>query len=148
MAKSDNESVADVIKRAREMPDDDMGGGANVPVPSLFGDFPIPSGEPVVDDEPHPDDPRRIRGIPRYNFEAHLERFVVGKLVFEMGDQVEVQEIDDSADYEALLNRILKGEAILRWEEKQTLKDGTFVITVCYLTVKERPKKPSHDQLS
>ena len=30
MGKADQESVADVIKRAREMPDDDMGGGANV----------------------------------------------------------------------------------------------------------------------
>jgi hypothetical protein len=141
MAKQDRESLADTVKRAQEIPDD-QGGGANVDIPSLFGHFPIPTGEPVVDNEPHPQDPRRISGVPKYNFEAHLERFVLGKLFMEMGDHVEVQEQDDSAEYEKLINRALMGEAILRWEEKQTLKDGTFVVTVCYLTVKERPKRP------
>jgi hypothetical protein len=142
MGKQDKESIADTVKRAREMPDD-LGGGANVPLPSLFGQFPIPEGEPIVDNLPHPN-ARRASGLPKYNLEAHLERFVVGKLFMEIGDRVEVEEIDDSANYEKLLNRALQGEAIIRWEEKQTLKDGTFVITVCYLTVKEQPKKPSH----
>jgi len=144
MAKQDRESLADTVKRAREMPDD-SGEGANVAVPSLFGDFPIPEGEPVVDNLPHPGTKSALSGVPKYNLEAHLERFVVGKLIIEIGDEVEVQEMNDSAAYEQLLNRALRGEAILRWEEKQTLKDGTFVITVCYLTVKERPKKPSRD---
>lgn len=147
MAKPDRESFSDTVKRAREIPDD-MGGGANVAVPSLFGQFPIPHGEPIVDNLPHPDARTRIRGVPQYNFEAHLERFIVGKLFMEMGDHVEVQEQDDSAEYEKLLNRALLGEAIIRWEEKQTLKDGTFVITVCYLTAKPSKGAPRRSTTS
>jgi len=147
MGRGDAESVAATLGRAKELPDD-TGLGANTALPSLFGAFPVPDGDNVVTDLPHPEDPRKLKNVPAYNLQAHLKRFIVGSIYIEgdggrNGPGGEVVEHDDSAEYEALLNEMLTGKSVLRWEEKSTLKDGTFVITACYFTVKDTPKKKS-----
>jgi hypothetical protein len=149
MARNDAESVAATLGRAKEIPDD-TGLGANPTLPSLFGTFPIPDGEEIVDRLQHPKDPKKLKNVPAYNLQAHLKRFIVGSIYIEAqgggkGTTGEVVEHDDSAEYEMLLNDMLLGKSILRWEEKSTLKDGTFVITVCYFTVKDPPPKRSTD---
>lgn len=145
MGRSDSESVAATIGRATELPHD-TGEGANHVLPQLFGSFPIPDGEEIVEDTRHPHAPDKLGGVPAYNLQSHLRRFIVGTTYTEgsgRGDPGEAIEHDDSAEYEALLNDTLLGKAILRWEEKSTLKDGTFVITVCYFTQSEVQKKRS-----
>lgn len=144
---NDNESIAAVVRRASEFPDDDGKGGARVTIPSLFPDFPIPRGEKVITDEP-PAGQDRVQGVPAYNFRAHFERFVMGQqLVGKTADGAfEYEEKDDSPKYETLMNRILDGDAIMRWEERKTLNDGTMVISVSYFTPKAKPKKtPDED---
>lgn len=144
---TDQESFAKTIDRARELPDD-PGGGANVDLPRLFQDFPIPKGESVVDNLPLPAAQQRAQSgnllnLPNYKFTAHFKRFVMGSTSTEVdaNGNVEYAERDDSADYEDLLNKMLKGQAIPRWEEKVTLKDGTLIISVCYL-IPEKKLKP------
>jgi hypothetical protein len=143
MGKSDAESIATTVKRASEIPDD-TGLGANADVPQLFAQFPIPQGEDVIDNLAAPDG-KNIRGIPRYNFRAHFKRFIMGQV--EVGHdergRPEFVERDDSTHYEQLMNEVLDGDAIMRWEERTTLRDGTIVISVSYLTPK--PKKKTGD---
>lgn len=141
MAKNDAESIAQVVKRASEIPDD-TGLGANADVPQLFASFPVPQGEEIIDNVGAPDG-KNVKGVPQYNFCAHFKRFVMGQV--EVGHdergRSEFVERDDSAHYEQLMNDILDGEALLRWEERTTLRDGTMVIAVSYLTPKPK-KKP------
>lgn len=129
------DSFANNINRASEVPDD-RNGGANIDLPQLFGDFPVPDGERVVSDVRSSES---VQGVPTYNFTAHFRRFIMGQV--EVGREngvVEYTQQDDSAAYEALLNDMLQGKAILRFEERQTLKEGTFVVSVCYLTPKKK----------
>lgn len=143
----DNESFADAIDRAQRIPNP-KGHGANHDLPNLFTGFPTPEGESVVDNEPAPaqrgkDANDIIKGIPRYRLKAHLKRFIVGTLVTQVGVGKSAEYItedrDDSAEYEALMDRMLSGEAVPRFEERSILKDGTLVIIVGYLAV--LPKK-------
>ena len=135
--RGDSESFAQNVNRASEIPDD-RNGGANVSLPHLFGEFPIPDGERVVSDVKSPN---AIRGVPQYNFTAHFRRFIMGQIEVAREDgAVEYAEHDDSAAYEALLNDMLQGNAVLRFEERQTLKDGTFVVSICYLTPKKKAR--------
>jgi len=142
MGKTDVESIAATIKRASEEPDDT--GGASSPLPRLFGgEFPIPPGETVVDNVPQPKtDGRQIPDIPQYDLKSHIRRFVMGQIqvgVSQKG-QPEFEDRDDSAEYEALMDDCLSGNSALRWEEKNHLRDGTLVLSVCFFTKKEKPK--------
>ena len=137
------ESIAKSVKRASEFPDDNGKGGANLSIPQLFKSlFPIPQGEPVVDDEHEPNN-ERIAGLPQYNFRARFERFVIGQQIIGGSKDAgfEYQERDDSVKYEALMDRILDGDAIMRWEERKTLNDGTMVISVSYMVPKAKAKE-------
>lgn len=137
MAKTNTESFAETIKRASETPDD-TGFGANVDIPSLFSQFPVPTGENIIDNVPSLN--KNIQGVPRYNFNAHFKRFIMGQI--EVGRDEKgfpmYEERDDTELYERLMNDILSGEAILRWEERTTLRDGTVIISASYLTPKSR----------
>jgi hypothetical protein len=44
----------------------------------------------------------------------------------------------DAPDYEEVMDQILAGDAILRYEEKTFDKDGNFLVAICWLT--ERPQ--------
>ncbi len=134
-----NESFAETINRSQEFPDD-TGKGANADLPKLFAqNFPVPPDETIVSNVLQqgrgPQDKGSLFNLPHYNFTAHFQRFFMGGMsppVDEMGN-VEYAERDDSAAYEDLLNRMLKGKAIQRWEERSVLKDGTLIISVCYM---------------
>ncbi len=148
MGKTDNESIATTVKRASEIPDD-TGLGANAGVPQLFTQFPIPPGEKIIEEIPDPSY-RGIQGVPKYNFRAHFRRFIMGQV--EIGHdekgRPEYVERDDSAHYEQLMNDILEGGAILRWEERTTLRDGTVVVSASYLTPKPKKSDTGDSQLS
>ncbi|MGD9209299.1 MAG: hypothetical protein PVI90_00915 [Desulfobacteraceae bacterium] len=139
MSKTNAESIANTIRRASEIPDD-TGMGANVGIPSLFTQFPIPNGEKIIDNTPSPN--KGIQGVPHYNFLAHFKRFVIGQI--EIGRDENgfplYENKDDTENYEQLMNDILSGESILRWEERTTLRDGTIIISASYLTPKSKKK--------
>lgn len=136
-----SDSFADSIRRASDFPDDIGQGGANVTLPSLFPPFPIPEGERIVNDEPLPHAPR-IQGVPQYNFHCFLERFIMGQQICGGSKErgFDYEDRDDALKYQALMDRILDGEAILRWEDRKTLNDGTLVIVVSYLVPKTKAK--------
>lgn len=75
-------------------------------------------------------EPRRGAAAPDHAFDAHVAVF---------------QLPTDSGEYEAVLNQILRGEGILRYEEKTFDKDGNFLVAICYLTPRERARPPAGD---
>lgn len=76
----------------------------------------------------------RIPGNSEYDFEAHVEF-----LCFPGGDG-EGEKGGEKA-YERILNMALKGEAIIRSEDKTFDKNGDFLVVIQYLTYKPKPKK-------
>jgi len=146
MGKDSSESFADVIDRAQRTPNA-KSQGANQDLPNLFTGFPTPEGETLVDNEPVPkrnkDSNDIIKGIPRYRLKAHIKRFIIGTVVTRVGEGKNVEYIteerDDSLEYEALMDKMLSGEAVPRFEERNILKDGALVVVVSYLAV--LPKK-------
>lgn len=143
----DSESFAEALDRAQRTPNA-KNQGANQDLPNLFTGFPTPEGESLVDNVPAPaargkDANDIIKGIPRYRLKAHLRRFIVGTLVTQVGSGKSAEYItedrDDSAEYEALMDDMLSGKAVPRFEERNILKDGTLIIVVSYLAV--LPKK-------
>lgn len=139
MAKGeDSTSFAAAINAAAQLPDD-SGEGAGVELPTMF-QFPIPNGEPVIDNEPAPD-PRRIGGMPKYKLRAHFGRFVIGPVVTDgyRDGEPTIDDRDDTAAYEEIQNMCLEGRAILCWEKPNFLKDGAVIIAMKWMT-KHTPK--------
>ncbi len=68
----------------------------------------------------------KIPGNQDYDFEAHVEYLALPKAAVE---------------YERILNMALRGEAIIRSEDKTFDKEGDFLVVVQYLTYKLKPKK-------
>jgi hypothetical protein len=152
MKNTAGDSFADALNRAGRRPDISQQ-GANHALPNLFGDFPIPKNELVIDDEKAsegPQDGTLIHGVPRYRFRAHFRRFIMGTISIPTGaHEFDVEAHDDTAEYEALLNEMLSAKAVPRWEDRTTLKDGTVIIAVSYLSVlpkKENEGKRNDDE--
>lgn len=68
--------------------------------------------------------PGRAKGVPDLDFEAHIKVFAMPA---------------DAADYEDVMNMVLRGEAVQRYEEKTFTKEGEFIVAICYLTPRARP---------
>lgn len=115
MGKNDNPSFADLIEDAQRTPRPREGAGD---LSSVFG-RPIPGDHRVVDD-----DPGRVPGGVEYDYDNHIGYF----------------EIPTNAEeYTTILNRVARGEAIIRYEERTFTKDGDFLVVVCYMTRRPRP---------
>lgn len=129
--KDEGTSFAASINIASQTPED-PGQGANADLPQLFS-FPIPPNELVVDDEPVPDS-KRIKGMPKYRLRAHFRRFVMGPIVNMVNGEMNVDDHDDTVEYEEIQNACLEGKAILCWEKTNFLKDGGVVIAMKWMT--------------
>ena len=118
-------SFADLIEQAQRTPKE---GGLGVDVSSPFS-VPVPDGHQLVNlDE---EDPLKVPGVPQYNYEAHVE-------YYELPSDVKA--------YEATLNTVLNGNAILRFEDRHFTKEGDCVVIVNYLTYKPPPKEKDDDE--
>lgn len=53
---------------------------------------------------------------------------------------------NDSDEYEDVLNQCLRGEAIVRFEEKTFDKDGNFLVAICYMTPRDRVARPAEGE--
>lgn len=145
MAKG-GESFADAITRASQRPRE-FSAEAGMDLPQLLGNFPIPQGEKILDDTGEPNNAKftgnsvrgPFEGITKFKMQAHFKRFMMGQHACGVDENHNVifEPIDQSADYEAVLNEMLEGKAIARWEERSILKDGTVVISMSYFTPKE-----------
>lgn len=102
-----------MIESAQRLPE--PGAGAGLDISSPFARR-LPAHHKVVDDEPGP-----LKGVPTYEFKANVKFFTIP---------------DDAEKYEAILDLVLSGAAILRYEDKTYSKDGDFLVTICYLTPK------------
>jgi hypothetical protein len=139
--KDDGATFAEAISRASQLPDD-QGEGASPDLPQLF-QFPIPQNELVVDDEPVPDK-KRIKGVPNYKLRAHFKRFMIGSVVNMVNGEMQVDDHDDTVEYEEIQNACLEGKAILCWEKTNFLKDGAVVIAMKWMT---KHDKKEYEQL-
>ena len=142
MSKGDG-TFADVINDASARPDD-LGEGASHELPSMFKPFPIPEGDHV---ENIPD-PNKIQGIPAYKYTARFKRFLMGPISKGRDDKGMpiIEEHDDSIAYQAVLDEVLAGHAVLRWEDKKFTNEGGFIVAMTWLVKKDNPK-PKPDVL-
>jgi hypothetical protein len=85
-------------------------------ISSMFG---TPNGPGRVAFEAPPN-----RAGPDSNYEAHCEVFALP---------------GDCTAYENVMNRVLRGEAIMRYEDRTFSKEGDFLVALVYLTRRERP---------
>lgn len=65
------------------------------------------------------------RGKPgvELDFDAHVKVFTIPA---------------DAPDYEEVMNTVLRGDALLRYEEKTFDKEGNFLVAICWLTPRAR----------
>ncbi len=122
MGKSDAPpSFADLIAQAQKTP---PANGLGFDVSSPFP-LPLPDDHQVrnLDEE---EDPAKAPGIPKYNYEAHVDYYTMPT---------------DKAQYEATLNTILNGLAILRYEDRHFTKEGDCIVVICYLTYQPPPER-------
>lgn len=67
------------------------------------------------------------RAAPAHDFDAHIDVFSLPS---------------DREGYQDVLNQILRGDALLRYEDRTFTKEGDFIVAICYLTPRERPAAP------
>lgn len=67
--------------------------------------------------------PARDKPGAEYDFDSHIKVFAMPT---------------DAADYEDVMNLILRGDAVMRYEEKTFTKDGDFLVAICWLTPRPR----------
>jgi hypothetical protein len=61
---------------------------------------------------------------PEMDFEAHSEVFALPA---------------DKDGYEDVMNQVLRGEAVMRYEDRTFSKEGDFMVALVYLTPRARP---------
>ncbi len=114
MGKSDAPlSFADLIEEAQKTPESTRRAGKEVSSP--FG-MPLPADHAVIDGDDI--DEAKIPGVAEYDYDAKVCYFALPK---------------DIPEYEAVLNQVLKAEAILRYEDRSFTKEGDCIIVMCYL---------------
>jgi hypothetical protein len=86
--------------------------------------------------------PGKIPGAAKYDFNYHCKRFMIGQRVtgFDHGAPM-YEDIDDSADLQEVMDKNLKGEAIIFKKMETFLKDGTVMVWVEYGVPKEMVAK-------
>jgi hypothetical protein len=114
-----SEKFPDILESAQKLPDIETD-----PVRSPF-DRPLPRGDKY-------EDIKVVEGKrpPKYEFTAHIRRFVIGS------------QDDQSVEYEALINRALSGDVIVRFEERTFTKEGDVVMIVSWLEPIKKTKPP------
>lgn len=113
---------AALIEEAQRLPA--TPGSVPPEITSPFGG-PLPPDHRVVEDLPGGS---KIAGVVEYDYEAHVEVLCVNRK-------------DERALYVEVLNDILSGKAMLRYEDRTVTKDGDAMITICWMTRKPRPAK-------
>ena len=79
----------------------------------------MPASHKVVDRTDAPNG-----GLPKLDWKANVAHFTIP---------------DEITKYEDVIDRVMRGEAVIRYEEKQFTPEGDFIVVVCYLT----PLKPT-----
>lgn len=67
--------------------------------------------------------PGRVPGAAEFDFEAKVGVFTLPT---------------DSGEYEDILNMSLRGEAIIRYEDRTFTKEGDFIVALCYMVPRAR----------
>lgn len=62
--------------------------------------------------------PGRVPGAPEFDFEAKVSVFTLPT---------------DAGEYEDVLNMSLRGEAVIRYEDRTFTKEGDFIVAICYM---------------
>ena len=112
MPKGSTPSFADLIEEAQRTPGH-PGRGADLTNPFASRQ---PPDHRVVD---LGGDDGQVPGAAEYDYEAHVDHFVLP---------------GDKSGYEGVLNQILKGKAVLRYEDRSITKEGDCIVVICYLT--------------
>lgn len=124
MAPSNKETFTELLEQAQKLPeiDSDLSGSM-----SPFAN-PLPPGDRVVNDLP---DVEPVKA-PKYPYRAHIKKFVIDS------------DEEANAEYEDIINEALRGEIIIRFEERTFTKEGDVIILMSWMT----PVKAKKDKTS
>lgn len=110
----DTKGFADLIEDAQRLP---KGAASPTEITSPFA-MPLPPDHRVVEDD---QDPTKVPGAVEYDYEAHVDVYCLNR--------------DEERDeYVGILNQILSGKAMLRYEDRSMTKDGDSMVTICWMT--------------
>jgi hypothetical protein len=116
-------TFAELIESAQKLPDPLAPTPTDLSSPFTFTPPAAQQTHRVVDTSK---DPEKIPGIAEFDYDAHVEHFVIPL---------------QKAEYERALGLILNGKAIPRYEDRTFTKEGDYVIALCYLTYKRNPER-------
>lgn len=119
-----SQSFVDALEEAQKRPEPSDGFGG---VLSPFDR--IPDGDKVVDTNEVP----KAKPV-KFPYKATLKKFHIG-----YEDQVGINE------YEDIINTSLRGDIIIRFEERTITKEGDLIIVLSYLTPFEDPAKKEQE---
>lgn len=95
------------------------------------------------------DEEGKVAGGKEFSFEFQCARLTVGNVTsgFSNGQPV-LDELDESDRLKEIMDKSLRGEAIINKKETTFLKDGTVVIWVEWMEPKTLPPKSERDYLT
>lgn len=111
---NNTKGFAELIEDAQRKP---KGAIAPLEVTSPFA-LPVPPDHRVVEDDK---DPTKVPGVVEYDYEAHVDVFCLN-------------QGEERQEYVDILNQILSGKAMLRYEDRSMTKDGDSMVTICWMT--------------
>jgi hypothetical protein len=120
MGKGEVPGFAELIEQAQKLPV--MGADALADLSNPF-QVPLPANHRVVDSRA---EPSKVPGAVTYEYKTNIRCFNLPT---------------DCVAYEEVIDKILSGDGILRFEDKTWTKEGDFVIAICWLTPKPGAKK-------
>lgn len=72
--------------------------------------------------------PGKVPGAPEFDYDAQVAVFNLPA---------------DAEAYEDVLNKSLRGEAIIRYEDRTFTKEGDFLVAICYLVPRAPAARPA-----
>lgn len=88
-------------------------------------------------------------GVTVYDAQFFSRRFIMGQVVdmYDKGNPI-MRDVDESKDLKEIMDRSLRGEAIVTLKKENILRDGTVVVWIEWAEKRSRPKKEDREYLT
>lgn len=94
-------------------------------------------------------EPGKVPGAKEFNFEFQCARLVIGYRIADYQNGFPItEEHDDSDKLKEIMDKSLKGEAVIHKRESTFLKDGSVVVWLEWMEMRAIPPKENRDYLT
>jgi hypothetical protein len=95
------------------------------------------------------DEPGKVPGGKEFNFEFQCARLVIGYRIADYQNGFPIMEDHDDSDrLKEIMDKSLKGEAVIHKRESTFLKDGSVIVWLEWMEMKAVPPKENRDYLT